>query len=417
MISRYALLLGLAVALAGCAAPRTPEEKAQYYANAAERAHARGHATDTYAAIDQSLPHPGGPERIKSFFAIAPGVVNPYVDYVQASIFALDHPTAAQDRRLTLDAMQRVALIPPDRLAVLTHTFNERVVGGLLDKTLVITLGDQISTLPSLQVPAYRTHMMNATVQAARLAIRDRGQLFEGLSDHYLRPETSDGERKFMAGELPKLEVRRHELHALSRAFPAFTDQRLLEVTMPGYLDTKGDLSLEHAILSTIGDRGVIWQPGPTDKGVVVTITRMSGREYAQQPNAQRVTIPYHHMSKSTVKANDVPPGSLYAYTYMSSLNGIDYQYLVRATLGRQVVWEEVVEGTLESSGSWCQNKTLYTPKDGSGPVNFMANSDMSSHCKDDPPLSLSALRDRVNGKLVDSVLAVPPIRRIVQLQ
>lgn len=217
---------------------------------------------------------------------------------------------------------------------------------------------------------------------------------------------------------LPSMNIRRDELDAVATIFPAFAAVRKKELTARVFLQIKnGDRLLMDDLLQKCRAkvRGVEWVSEPGPRITTLTIERVRHDESVLPERPQ--TIMYDQTDVNLAAAVLLMPrGSSYLYEVITGGTEIEYGYVVTALLDGKAIYDEVIRGKVGGEYRRCQNGRIHNVFGGVSSAWFIANDDMARRCSGPSSVSIEGLRSEILSKLVESVLKVPPIKLVHDL-
>ena len=111
-----------------------------------------------------------------------------------------------------------------------------------------------------------------------------------------------------------------------------------------------------------------------------------------------------------------MPRNASYLYEVVSGGAEIEYGYVVSAFADGKSIYDEVIRGRVGGQYRRCQNARIQNVFGGVSSAGFVANNDMQQRCSGPSSATIEKLREDVFSKVVDSVLMVPPIKVVHEL-
>jgi hypothetical protein len=417
MASFRILLVFLLVVLSGCATTYSDESRVkEFIEEAADAASAQDYVIAS-RSIDFALERSTGPEQAREYFLKNPALIGHFAGYVEDEIKRTSGPSTAQQRRDAINRLRDYNVVPIAVVERLEKYFLASMVELNATGVLKATVVDPISTLPSLQDPASRLLIVERTINTIREAGPGINRPVNGLLSFYAGRATAD-EKKLIRDSVPTWNVRRSELDEFRKHFPDYALEREKVLTARAKLEMlNGDRLLKEDIAKAASSGGAVqWVSADTPASIVVTVEKLRHNESVEQNRTE--TITYATYQVDVLKAALLMPrNASYIYEVVSSGISIEYGYVVTATENGKPIHDEVIRGTVNSTGNRCLNARVQNVFGGVAPASFVANNDMQSRCGGQSVESIEALRSKVYDQVAASILKVPTLKAAANAQ
>lgn len=407
------IALSIAVLLAGCV-PRyyTEPERASLLLEDARAGFVSGDTLKGTRSLDFAVTRETGSAKVRAFFQADPGAAAAYTAYVEQEIAGLKGVQSAQQRREVLQILQNEYVLPSANIDWLNRFFGAEMTSGSKSGTLPISLFDEISDLPALQLPQARRVILDRTVGKVARDPNAANRPVARMMAYYQLDDASEEEKAIIRQALARLQLRRSELEAVGTVFADVAAARRSELTTTATLNVLGaDRLFRDDLMRAMGrEPGIEWVPaGKT----LITVEKLRHIE-SVQPERTLTVIYASHQVDILKSALLMPKNASYLYEFISSGSSVEYGYVVTATVDGKPIFEEVLRGVIGSEGGRCQNARVQNVFGGVNPASFMANDDMVARCSGAPADDVGALREKVNRLVVAAVMRVPPLKAIV---
>lgn len=412
-IATRIIALSIVFLFAGCAKQFYSEpERASVLMEDARSAFISGDIATASRSVDFALERETGPAQARAYFATNPDAAAAYTNYVEQQIAMLKGVISAQQRREVLQTLRREEVLPVAYTDWLHKFFDSEMTSANKRGTLPISLFDEISDLPALQLPQTRRLILDRTVSRLALNPSEANRPISRLVAYYQLSDADEEEKAIIRGALVKMQLRRSELDAVGEVLGEVAAVRRRELTTTATLLVVGaDRLFKDDVMQSLGfEPGIEWVPsGKT----MITVEKLRHDERMQSERTQ--TVIYASYQVDVLKAALLmPKNASYLYEIVSNGSSVEYGYVVTAKANDKVISEEVVRGTLNSEGGRCQNARVQNVFGGVTPAGFMANDEMIARCSVATAEDLSALRMKVYKEVAAAVLRVPPLKAIV---
>ncbi|QEI07846.1 hypothetical protein FXN63_19885 [Pigmentiphaga aceris] len=412
-IAARIITLSVALLLAGCAKQfYTETERATVLIEDARSAFVSGDINTGSRSVDFALERETGPAQARAYFATNPEAAAAYTYHVEQQIASLRGVQSSQQRRESLQTLRREEVLPAANTDWLNRFFDAEMTSANKSGAIPITLFDDISDLPALQLPQPRRLILDRTISRLAREPDAASRPIARMIAFYKLDDTSMEEKTLIRNALMKLKLRRSELDAVGEVFNDVAVARRNELTTTATLVVLGaDRLFKDDLAQTIGiEPGIEWVAGGA---TVVTVEKLRHNETVQPERAQTVIYAFHEVDILKA-ALLMPKNASYLYELISSGSSVEYGYVVTATTGGKPIFEEVVRGTISSEGGRCQNARVQNVFGGVTPASFTANDDMLARCRGETAEGVDVLRSKVNRQIAAAVMRVPALKMIV---
>lgn len=416
MNARPLITLGVTVLLFGCATyPKTGEEQAAYHADKARVAIAKNESANAVFQIELALSRPTGDTRIRELFAADNKGQDLYRAHLGKEISSIASATQAIAVLEKLLTAKSAGIFTDNQINSLFMRLEQAVAEGNVSGSIPFDLDDDLNRFPVLKQPFQQQIIVERTIKNLQSG---GSRQVQRLMEYVQRVGSQSPEGQKIESLLPSMNIRRDELNAVVTTFPAFAAARKEELTARVFLQSKnGDRLLMDDLLQKFRAevRGVEWVSEPGPRITTLTIERVRHDERVLPERSQ--TIMYDQSDINLLAAVLLMPrGSSYLYEVISGGAEIEYGYVVTALLDGKAIYDEVIRGKVGGEYRRCQNGRIHNVFGGVSSAWFIANDDMQRRCSGPSSASIEGLRSETLSKLVESVLKVPPIKLVHDL-
>lgn len=315
----------------------------------------------------------------------------------------------------TLSTAKSAGVFPENQMSDLFAKLRKTVADGNTTGSIPFDLSDKIDQFPELKSPSHQQIIVNRSIKNLQ---GTGSRSVEALIEYTQRVGADSVEGRRIESLLPTMNIRSNELETVSKVFPAFAKARKEEITARVFLQVKnGDRLLTEDLLQALRNRvrGVEWVSSSGAKTTTVVIERVRNDERTMSERSQTITYAQHEVNLLSA-ALLMPRNASFLYEVVSGGTEIEYGYVVTASeIGKQI-YDEVVRGKVGGEYQRCQNARIQNVFGGVSSAGFVANDDMQQRCSGPSSASMEDLRKDVFSRVVDSVLKVPPIKLVHEL-
>lgn len=412
------VILSMSILISACATfPQNREDQATYYADEAATAIAKGDSTKAGDHIYVALARPTGDAKIKALFAKYPKGQDYYRTYLEKMISDMSSPYQASTALETLSIAKSAGVFPENQMSDLFAKLMKAVAGGNTTDSVPFYLGDKIEQFPELKSPSHQQIIVNRSIKSLQ-GNGAANRHVEALIDYVQRVGVNSVEGRRIESLLPTMNIRSNELDSVAKIFPTFTKARKEEITARVFVQLKnGDRLLAEDILQALRNkvRGVEWVPSSSAKTTTVVIERVRNDEKTMPERSQTITYAQHEVD-SFKAVMLMPRNASFLYDVISGGAEIEYGYVVTASDNGKQIYDEVVRGKVGGDYRRCQNSRIQNVFGGVSSADFVANDDMKQRCSGSTTISMENLRNDVFSKVVESVVKIPPIKLVQEL-
>lgn len=328
--------------------------------------------------------------------------------------------TSAYQARAVYEKLSKVksaGFLPADEVRELFANLLKVVADGNTTGSIPFDLGDKIDIFPELRSPMHQQIIVNRSIKNFQSS-DSRNRPIVALMEYVQKVGVDSAEGKRIESLLPTMNIRYDELGVLLKVFPKFAAARKEEISVLVFVQfNNGDRLLSEDILKELRNRvrGVEWVTSAGPKIITLVIERVRNDEKTLPERSQ--TITYSQNEVNMVGAVLLMPrNASYLYEVISGGAEIEYGYVVSAFADGKSIYDEVIRGRVGGEYRRCQNARIQNVFGGVSSAGFVANDDMQKRCSGPSSVSIQELRKDVFSKVVDSVLKVPPIMFVHEL-
>lgn len=404
--------------LTGCASgPRSPEEWLNFQIADAKASLAKGDDGAATLQIANALESPAGRLRIKELFATTPRAQTAYYASLEMTIFEISTPAAATAAKSKIDNIISAGVLSVSQIDFLRSALDKRVQVGNSNGSISFDLTTNVADFPVLAGEEAKSLMLQRTLDALSRNDR-RAQQIDALMAFVKGQGKASLQGKRVETLLPTLGIRRNELEAVGSVFPEYADLRKTEISGRVSLQLKGsDRIFAEDLLQSLRSKiqGIDWEMAQVPKKIHITVERIRADEKISPERTETITYAQGEVN-TLAAALLMPRNASYIFEVVSGEAEIEYGYAVMATVDQIVVYDELVRGKVGGKFSRCQNSRIQNVFGGVSSAGFVANADMQRRCGGPKSVSIDDLRRGVLSKVSDSILKVPQIKAIHDL-
>jgi hypothetical protein len=413
-----AIVFSLSLFLSACATyPQSREDQAAYHVNKAKTAISKGDSTNAVDQIDVALTRPTGDTKIKELFVSYPKGRDYYRAYLEKSIADVSNTLQVAAVFEKLSTAKSAGIFPTDQVNDLFAKLLKVVTDGNTTGSVPFDLSDNIDLFPELRSPVHQQIIVNRSIKKLQ-DCSSGNRPVAALMQYVQRVGVDSAEGKRIESLLPTINIRCDELDVVAKVFPKFAAARKEEITARVFVQFKnGDRLLSEDILDALHNRvrGVEWVTSDGPKIITVIIERVRNDEKTLPERSETITYDQHEVNMLSAILL-MPRNASYLYEIVSGGAEIEYGYVVSAFADGKSIYDEVIRGRVEGQYRRCQNARIQNVFGGVSSAGFAANNDMQQRCSGPSSASIEKLREDVFSKVVDSVLMVPPIKVVHEL-
>lgn len=411
-------ILALSLMLCGCASiPKTSAEWATLYVTEAKAAVEKGDRGTAVRKITKALGLPTGASQVKQLFASTPKARDLYFSALETTITEISSPSAALTAQDGIDNARIADIFLPAQISSLEASISKRVQVGNESGAIAFDLSNDVSKFPILASSAQRKILAARTIEILQ-SDKQRTMQIDALMRYIAERGRLSEEGRKVEAILHSFKIRRGEIEAVSTVFPEYGMLRRSEVTAQVVLQVKnGDRLLTEDLVQTLKARvrGVEWMSSPSGRSIYLVVERIRADEKVIPERTETVTYAQHEVNLLSA-ALFMPRNASFIYEVSSGGAEIEFGFAVTATFDQRVVHDELVRGRVGGEFRRCQNARVQNVFGGITSAGFVANDDMQRRCSGPTSVAIDELRRDVLTRLADSILKIPQIKAIDDL-
>jgi hypothetical protein len=410
-------IVGFSALLSGCAATYPSwEDQAAYHVNQAKAAFAKGDCIKSAQEIDVALSRPTGNALVKQLFVGDPKMHECFYGYLEKRTIDVTDGNQAAGVYVKFSTIRESGVLAESQISMLFATLNKVVIEGNLTGSVGFVLGNKLEYFPELKSPSHQEIIVNRTI--GNLQKNSGLRPVTALMNYVTQIGVDSVEGRRIESLLTTMNIRRDELDEVGKVFPQFAASRKEELTVQVFLQVKnGDRLMQEDLLQKlrVQMRGVEWVAKVGPKSITVVVERIRNDERVLPERSQTITYAQHEVD--TMKAVLLMPrNASFMYELITGGSEIDYGYIVTSTENGVSMNESIVRGKVGGEYRRCQNTRLQNVFGGVSSAGFVANDDMQRRCSGPSSASIEDLRGEVLLKIVESVMRIPSIKVVHEL-
>lgn len=414
-IKLFILVTMLALTSSCTTYPQDEENQATFYVEHARKEISSENNIAGSIDIESALVRRTGDKKVKELFESYPKAQDAYQWYLEQYISNINNAFLAELALKKIKLASSAKIFTGNQSQELILKLNNTISSGNKSGAIPFDLSSNTKLFPDLNLPEHRRIIVDRTIKELQENPTSKTRPIAALMSYVNDVGKHSTEGRRIESFLPSMKIHRDELEIVAKQFPLFIEARSNEITVSAILQVKNIDRLQFDDIINIlklKTRGIDWITSPIVKATTVTIERVRHDERFISENSKTIMYARHEVDLLNA-ALLMPKNASYLYELVSSGTEIDYGYIVKAEINGKLIHDELVRGKVGGEYRRCQNARIQNVFGGTTPAGFIANADMQQKCNDHPILSIEMLREEVLSKIVDSVLKIPPLKAI----
>jgi len=398
--------------------PTNPEDQASYWVSNASSSISKNDSQNTGHQIASALDLPTGGAKVRELFASQPKGREYYKMHIEKDISRVSSIYQANSIFQLLTTTKNSVVFPENQIAELFDNLRKKVIEGNISGLVPVDLSDNLSNFPELKSAEHQRVIIDRSIKNLQ-GNGSGSRLVAALIEYVQRVGVNSVEGKRIESLLPTMNIRRDELDVVAKVFPTFAVARKNDLTAQVFIQIKNaDRLVNDDLMQVLRHkvRGVEWVPSAGAKTTTVVIERVRNDEKTLPERTQTITYATHEVNLLGAVLL-MPRNASYLYDVVSGGAEIEYGYVVSAIVDGKTIHDEVIRGKVGGEYNRCQNARIQNVFGGVSSAGFVANDDMQRRCNNSSSaVSMEDLRKDIFSKVVDSVLKIPPIQVVHDL-